>query len=277
MENLVILRSVYGKVGQKYFITPCRDPKTGRFPDCVRSVDSRGDMILSDKDKNSNEPLIPENRVFEVEDGAQFDLNDPWKRAEWDAIKNAPIIAKSRDARDSKGNLLIDGAKAEGMVAQMRARYGIAELYVETPGVETAQKVNKARKIHDAQTYIFEDSKGAEGRVVKAKLLGKNMKNAPDSEVTNFLLGIAKENPQRIIDVYTGSDMAIRMLFIDAKDRHVIRVKNKLYIYGDDIVLGATDDAVITFLSSSKNAKLLELISKETYPELESKKKDKNN
>ena len=277
MENLVILRSVYGKVGQKYFITPCRDPKTGRFPDCVRSVDSRGDMILSDKDKNSNEPLIPENRVFEVEDGAQFDLNDPWKRAEWDAIKNAPIIAKSRDARDSKGNLLIDGAKAEGMVAQMRARYGIAELYVETPGVETAQKVNKARKIHDAQTYIFEDSKGAEGRVVKSKLLGKNMKNAPDSEVTNFLLGIAKENPQRIIDVYTGSDMAIRMLFIDAKDRHVIRVKNKLYIYGDDIVLGATDDAVITFLSSSKNAKLLELISKETYPELESKKKDKNN
>ena len=277
MENLVILRSVYGKVGQKYFITPCRDPKTGRFPDCVRSVDSRGDMILSDKDKNSNEPLIPENRVFEVEDGAQFDLNDPWKKAEWDAIKNAPIIAKSRDARDSKGNLLIDGAKAEGMVAQMRARYGVAELYVETPGVETAQKVNKARKIHDAQTYIFEDSKGAEGRVVKAKLLGKNMKNAPDSEVTNFLLGIAKENPQRIIDVYTGSDMAIRMLFIDAKDRHVIRVKNKLYIYGDDIVLGATDDAVITFLSSSKNAKLLELISKETYPELESKKKDKNN
>ena len=274
MESLIILRSVYGKVGQKYFITPCRDPKTGRFPECVRSVDSKGDMILSDKDKNSNDPLIPENRVFEIEDGAQFDLKDPWKKAEWEAIKNAPIIAQSRDARDSKGNLLIDGAKAEGMVAQMRARYGVAELYVETPGVETAQKVNRARKIHDAQTYIFEDSKGAEGRVVKAKLLGKNMKGVADSEVTKFLLDIAKENPQKIIDIYTGSDTAVRMLFIDAKDRHVIRVKNKLYIYGDDIVLGATDDAVITFLSSSKNAKILELISKETYPELEPKKKE---
>ena len=44
MNDEIILRSVYGKVGQKYFIQPCADPKTKRFPNCVKSVDKDGDM-----------------------------------------------------------------------------------------------------------------------------------------------------------------------------------------------------------------------------------------
>ena len=43
-ENIIVLRSVYGKGGMrtpiKYYVTPCPDPKTGRFPDCVRKVNS---------------------------------------------------------------------------------------------------------------------------------------------------------------------------------------------------------------------------------------------
>ena len=267
-KNIVILRSVYGKVGQKYFITPCKDPKTGRFPACVKPVNSNGDMILSDKERNSGEPFIAENRVFIVEDGAQFDLTDPWKKVEWEAIKNAPIIAPSRNARDAKGNLLIDGAKAEGAVAQMRARYGVAELYVETPGVETASRVNRKREIHDAESYIFGDNKGAEGRVLKARLLGKNMKNAPDSEVTEFLLKIANKEPKKIINLYTGTDTALRLLLIEAKERKVIIVKNKVYMYNDE-PLGITDDAVIAYFQNPKNSKMLDLITRDTYPEME--------
>lgn len=267
MDNIIHLRSVYGKVGQTYFLQPVIDPKTGRFPDCVRKVDSKGDMILSDEDKNSGKPLIPENRVFTIKDGDTFDLNDPWKKAEWESIKNSPIIAPSRDARDARGNLLIDGAKAEGRIAQMRARYGVAELYVETPGVEVAAKVNMKRKIHDAETYIFEDQKGAEGRALRAKLLGREMKNAPDSEVMNFLLQIANKDPQKIIDLYTGTDTNLRLLFIEAKERKVIIVKNKVYMYGN-VVLGTTDDSVIEFFKVPKNAKLVELITRDTYPEM---------
>lgn len=267
-KNIVILRSVYGKVGQKYFITPCKDPKTGRFPACVKPVNSNGDMILSDKERNSGEPFIAENRVFIVEDGAQFDLTDPWKKVEWEAIKNAPIIAPSRNARDAKGNLLIDGAKAEGTIAQMRARYGIAELYVETPGVETASRVNRRKDIHDAESYIFGDKKGAEGRVLKARLLGKNMKNAPDSEVTEFLLKIASKEPKKIINLYTGTDTALRLLLIEAKERKVIIVKNKVYMYNEE-PLGITDDAVIAYFQNPKNLKMLDLITRDTYPEME--------
>lgn len=271
-KNIVILRSVYGKVGQKYFITPCRDPKTGRFPECVKPVNSSGDMILSDNERNSGKPYIAENRVFIVEDGTQFDLSDPWRKAEWEAIKNAPIIAPSRDARDSKGNLLIDGAKAEGMVAQMRARYGVAELYVETPGVEVATRVNRKKEIHDAETYIFEDKKGAEGRVLKARLLGKNMKSAPDSEVTDFLLKVANKEPKKIINLYTGTDTALRLLLIEAKERKVIIVKNKVYMYNEE-PLGITDDAVIAYFQNPKNSKMLDLITRDTYPEMEATKK----
>lgn len=271
-KNVVILRSVYGKVGQKYFITPCKDPKTGRFPDCVKPVNSAGDMILSDKERNSGSPFIAENRVFIIEDGKQFDLTDPWQKAEWEAIKNAPIIAPSRNARDSKGNLLIDGAKAEGMVAQMRARYGVAELYIETPGVEVAQRVNRKKQIHDAETYIYEDKKGAEGRVLKARLLGKNMRNAPDSEVTDFLLKEAEKDPKKIINLYTGTDTSLRLLLIEALEKKVVVVKNKVYMYNDE-ALGVTDDAVIAYFQNPKNAKMVELITRDTFSDLEQQNK----
>jgi hypothetical protein len=43
-ENIIILRNVYGKGGLKMpikiYITPCADPVTGRFPDCVRKINS---------------------------------------------------------------------------------------------------------------------------------------------------------------------------------------------------------------------------------------------
>ena len=265
LDDIIILRSVFGKVGQKYFMNPVRDPNTGRFPDCVRPVDSKGDMIISDKDRNEGKPLIPENKVFIIEDGTTFNLNDEWQAAEWHSIQHCPLIALSRDARDSKGNLLIDGEIAEG---KARARYGTAELYVERPGYDTAKRISKKKLIHDADSYIYGDPKGAEGRALKARLLGKNMRNAPDADITDYLLEISHKSPEKIIDLYTGGDINLRLMFIDAKDKNVIYVKNKVYLYGDSIVLGATDDAVITWMKNPTNSKVLELIKRDTYPDM---------
>ena len=271
-KNIIVLRSVYGKVGQIYYIQPVKDPKTGRYPDCVRRINSMGDMIMSDDDRNSGKVLVPENKVYEVQDGLQLNLEDPYDNAEWECIKYAPIIAPSRDARDSKGNLLIDGEIAEG---KTHARYGVAELYVEAPGVEVAKKVNTLKLRHDAEEYIFDDAKGAEGRVFIARLLGKNMKNAPDSEVTEYLLGIAAKDPKKIIDVYSGSDTGLRLLIIEAREKNVIVVKNKVFTYADEIILGVSEDSVLAFLKDPKNKKVLELIKRDTYPEMEVRKKDK--
>ena len=273
MSNIIILRSVYGKVGQTYFMNPCPDPATGRYCEYVRNVDKFGDMILSEEDKVHNKPIYPRNHVFEIQDGSQFDLSNEWDKAAWECIKHSPLIATSRDAKDSKGNLVIDGSRGVGL-GQYKARYGVAELYIENPGADTAHKINKKQLVHKAESFIFNDDRGAQGRLLKARLMGRDMKNAPDNDVIEFLLEVASKNPQKVIDVYTGTDTTIRLLFIDAKDRHVITIKNKVYMY-NDIALGVSDDAVIAFLAEPKNQKLVGLITRDTYPEMESKKNKK--
>lgn len=269
INNIIILRSTRGKVGQKYYIQPCKD-KNGRLPDCVKHVNSQGDMILTDEERNSGKYYIKENETFVFEDGKTFNLDDPIDKAQWEAIKNCPLIAPDRYAKDKNGNLLIDGTMGWKNV---RPRYGIAELYIEKPGYESVRKVNKKRKIHNACSYILDDPKGVDGRVLMARLLGKHMTNVPDADVTDYLLTIAEKDPDKIINLYTGDDINLRLLFIEAKDRHVIRLKNKLFIYADNIVLGATDDAVITWMKDAKNKKVLELIKKDTYPDLYEDKK----
>ena len=100
-----------------------------------------------------------------------------------------------------------------------------------------------------------------------ALLLGKDMSNQPAADVVDYLLRVADKNPEKIIQLYTGGDTNLRLLFISARKKNIIRIKNKLYLYGDDIVLGATDDAVITWMKNPDNKKTLELIQKETFPD----------
>lgn len=271
-DNIIVLRSVWGKVGMVYTINPCPDPKTGRQCKYVKRVNSSGDMILTDAEKNSADYpyFIPENKEFKIEDGQTFDLSDPYQNAEWEAIKHCPLIASSRYAKDEKGNYLIDGnPKYKGL----NPRNGIAELYVDIPGVETKARVSKSKQVYNACKLIFEDS--VEGRLLKTRLLGKHMENAPDSDVTEYLLEIAKRNPSKIQSIYTGAEAKYRLLLFTAKDKGVIVRKNNLYMYGDEIILGATDDAAIAWLQDTSNKKLVEMIKKESFPELEPDTKTK--
>ena len=84
--NYIIIRSVFGKVGQRYFLNPARDPNTGRFPACVKHVDSKGDIILTDAERNSGEVFIPEDQLIIIEDGKSFNLDDPYELALWQSI-----------------------------------------------------------------------------------------------------------------------------------------------------------------------------------------------
>ena len=100
-----------------------------------------------------------------------------------------------------------------------------------------------------------------------ARILGKDMRNQPTADVIDFLTRVAEKDPKKIINLYTGDDISLRLTFIEAKEKHVIYIKNKLYLYGDNIVLGATDDAVIAWMKDPRNQKVLELIKKDTYPD----------
>lgn len=262
-SNLIILRSVYGKVGQKYYIQPCKDKKTGRLPECVKPVNSQGDIILSDKERNSGEYFIRENETFVVEDGTVFDLSDEIQRKNWEAIKNCSLIAPDFNAKDSDGNYLIHGT---ANMKTLRPRYGAAELFIDQPGLDSYNRISKKKKIHNACAYILDDPRGSEGRLLMAKLLGKNMSNMPDADVEDYLLTVAEKDPDKIVKLYTGDDLALRLLFIEAREKKIILVKNGVYIYLD-VVLGATDEAVLTWMKDVKNKKTLELIRRDVFPE----------
>ena len=165
------------------------------------------------------------------------------------------MIAPTRDAKDSNGDLIIDGNKY---------RYGRAELYVDIPGEQSERSVAKRMLITKAWQYIESDS--VDGRLTKCKLLGKNLRNAPSSDVQEYLYTEAEKHPEKIIDLYTNGDTALRLLCIDAKEKNVVKKVGGLYTYGESI-LGATDDAMILFFKTAANKSILDLIKKETYPE----------
>lgn len=278
LSQKVILRNVRGKVGIIVKVQPCIDPETGEYADCVKRVDANGDMILSEKERNDpNRPyFIKETDTFDIVDGTTFDLENVRQRFIWEAIRHCPLIAPDYYAKDKNGNSLINGTPGWN---SPNPRFGIAELYVERPGVEASRRVSRKKLKHDAESYIYGDERGYDGRVLKARLLGHRMDGMADADVTDYLLQVADRDPDKIISLYTGGDTAVRLLFIEARDKNIIIYKNKLYTYADNVVLGATDDAAILFLKDPKNANIYKLIKRDTYPELmgKSKEKEKDN
>lgn len=260
MNNEIILRSAFGKVEQIYFIQPCPNPRTGRLPDCVKTVDSHGDMILSEDEvrrMNAGEVhFIPADKVFTIKDGHRFDLDDIIDAAEWKAIEHCSWIAKDRNQKDSNGVLIIDGNAK---------KYGNAFLFVERPGEDTKVRVSKKQKIFIAQKYIYEDSE--KEQIKKCRVLGRNLTNAYPADILDYLIEMSEKNPQKIIDLYEGEDWKMHLFILDAVERGVIHKKEGIYQYNDKM-LGGSIEATITFLRDIRFKKILDSIKRETYPEL---------
>lgn len=254
MENIIIIRAVM-KI-TKCHMEPAKDPKTNRFGPTVREVDSKGDMILSDEDKRSNNFFIKANDVIDIYDGKEFNLSDPVDFAWWEAIKHSASIAKDRAEKDALGNLTIDG---NGL------RYGNATFYIEHPGLETKQRVNRKQTIHTAEGFVWGDS--PEGLYQKVRILGHEMKGMPLSDVQDYLIIIASKDPEKVIDLYTGGDTQLRLFLLDASDKNIIVSRNSLYYYGETI-LGSSETAVINWFKQPTNKIIFDTIKAETYPEL---------
>jgi hypothetical protein len=253
-SNLVVIRSVYRVT--KMLVEPARHPKTNRYADCVRTLDSNGNMILSDADRKKDISLfIPEDKAIEIYDGKTFDLNDPYEAAQWDAIKYSRRIAKARDEKDETGNLVIDGNAV---------RYGNAEFYVEIPGLEAKAISSKKRKIHEAEAYIYNDT--YEGLYTKARVLGMMVKGLSHSEVEQELIKRAQIKPEQVKDLYEGKETYFRILFVDALDKNVIKKRDNLFYYGD-LLLGSNEETVINYMRNPETKTIMDTIRAEVYGE----------
>ncbi len=259
MENKVItIRSVY-KI-KEYHFQPTKQPNGLNWPwvkETRVGLDGRSEMILSDAERNNPDSkyFIPEDLDIVVTDGTTFNLADPLQYNKWMAIKDHDLFAPSRDARDEDGVLLIDGDAK---------KYGTAELFIDVPGEESERSVNRRKLIIQAMNLVEKDS--VEGRLTKCKLLGKNMRYAPATDVEDYLYQIAEKTPSKVIDLYTDGDTKLRLLLIEAKEKNVIRKKNGVFMYGES-VLGMTDDAVINYFKIASNKPIFDEIKRETFPE----------
>ncbi len=275
-SNLILLKNVYNKTPrQEFYIMPCKNPQTGMFPEHVRTSSTNADgsigpMILSEKDlieQSKGKVFIPAEVPIVIKHNTVFNLDNPLDKAKWEAIKYSKLIAPDRYTKDSKGDYIIDGEKASatstGMVV---GKYGLADLYIEHPGIAAKTKNDFRKLVAKATTMIAEDS--LEGRVKKCKLMEKNMSHSNANDVEDYLMSIAERTPEKIINLYTGSDSANRLLVIDALDRKVVVKRNSLYMYGDNITLGASLDSAVEYLTSPDGVRIKEMITRETYPEL---------
>lgn len=260
-SNIITLRSVYGKV-KTYYFNPMRG-KNGTYPPFVKrvrvSADGRDtEMILSEQELNSDQRdfFIPEDLEIIVTDGTTFDLSNQYQKNIWECIKDSHLIAPERGAKDEHGNLLIDG--------DIR-RYGLAELYVERPGVESKKRVSRIKLVTKA--YIFIEQDTSEHRKVICKLLGKSMRNAPDTDIQDYLYQKAEKDPNLIIDIYTSADQALKLLLIDCKQKNIIRTQSGVLMYSDT-ALGVTDEAAILFLKDPKNKAIYDSIVYEVFGDM---------
>lgn len=278
MGNIIVLKSAYNKTpGQEYYIQPARKPN-GQWPESVRDVlnpnEDNPQMILSESDKeflSKGGTLIPAYKSIKVKHGQTFDLDDPTQAAIWEAIKYSSFIAKDRFATDSRGNYLVDGEQIKDMSNQfveglVGGHQGVADLYVEHPGIVSKVKNDRKKLIHKAEGFVLNDT--IEGWITKCKLLEKDMSKANASDVEDYLLTQAGKFPEKIIDLYTGTNTALRLLLVNAQDKGVVVKKNNLLMYADDIVLGTNIDRAIAYLSEPDHIKIKEMIQQETFPEL---------
>jgi hypothetical protein len=260
-DTKFVFRHAY-RIGKAVF-QAYPNPETWQLPSHVKVPDSNGDIHLTEKEealRNAGTIFLKSTMNFEIEDGKEFDLKRPMDFAIWEAIKHNPAIVDSRTARDEKGNLIIDG---DGF------RYGKADYWIERSNAITNTSVNKEEQKIDAKLYIKKDS--PEGLILKAKLLGKYINTMTINDLKDYLYGKAESDPESILDLYEGTDTNIRLLLVEAQEKGVIEVRDNIYYFGRNNILGANTDSVIAFLKAPSNHLLLETIKKTVHPTSSSK------
>lgn len=263
MENVqinkkkFILHNAWGHTPQKVGICVCPD-KNGILPECVRQIDDKGNMILSEKDKElqsqEGKIFIKINEIFTIQDGDMFNLDIESNRVKWDCIKNSPWISKEgRFARDSNNNLIIDGNTSSDL---NKRRYGRANFYVEYENEVAISRTSRRERLHKAYDYIIRDRDdyGKERLIKRVRLLGRQL---PDNielvDVADILFTEAEKNPDSIITLYEDDAWAVKLIIYEAVDKRIISCDNGRYTYTGQF-LGSNVNGIVDFLQDSRNA-----------------------
>ena len=242
-------------------ISPVKNPLTREYPSCVRNVDSSGNIILG-KDDNPLDYFVRTTDRFFIKDGDEFDLSNPIKAKQWEAIKFSDLIFDNKGKFDENGKMLVGPEEKIGPQAVY---------YVERIIEDTRKRNSASRKLNKALNYIFNASRDA--LRIRAMLLGKYIKDAYDEEIEEFLTEIAKKDADKIISLFESNDTKYLIAFTYAKQKGILRQKAGLYTYNDNDIIGRDADSCIDFMKNPKNKLITDRILREIQ-EISVKDKD---
>lgn len=261
LDTVIHLRSRFGPNHAGMSISPVKNPLTREYPSCVRNVDSSGNIILG-KDDNPLDYFVRTTDRFFIKDGDEFDLSNPIKAKQWEAIKFSDLIFDNRGKFDESGKMLIGPEEKIGPQAVY---------YVERIIEDTKKRNTASRKLNKALNYIYNASRDA--LRIRAMLLGKYIKDAYDEEIEEFLTEIAKKDADKIISLFESNDTKYLIAFTYAKQKGILRQKAGLYTYNDNDIIGRDADSCIDFMKNPKNKLITDRILREIQ-EISVKDKD---
>lgn len=261
LDTVIHLRSRFGPNHAGMSISPVKNPLTREYPSCVRNVDSSGNIILG-KDDNPLDYFVRTTDRFFIKDGDEFDLSNPIKAKQWEAIKFSDLIFDNKGKFDENGKMLVGPEEKIGPQAVY---------YVERIIEDTRKRNSASRKLNKALNYIFNASRDA--LRIRAMLLGKYIKDAYDEEVEEFLTEIAKKDADKIISLFESNDTKYLIAFTYAKQKGILRQKAGLYTYNDNDIIGRDADSCIDFMKNPKNKLITDRILREIQ-EISVKDKD---
>jgi hypothetical protein len=205
---------------------------------------------LSEEDKRKLTHWAEPTSKYVLKDGVSFNLNDEAQRITWDWVKYSPCIAPTEEV----------------------CQYTLgAEFYVYLENEVAAKSISRKELKWKAVKCILDDN--SVNYPMRAELLGVNMDYAGPSVIKDFLLEQAEAAPEKVLAIYEGNDVSVRLLILKAKKKGTIYIDEPgFYRYGN-VVLGMSEKSAVDFIQDKANKHLIEMIEKEVNPEYFAKDK----
>jgi len=241
-DKIIIIKSLFSKEA-KLKLQPTKNMQNGRYQGIETNLSEMEKM------KRGYTPEISSTII--IKDGLTFDLNDPQDAADWEWVKHSKHIAEDFDAAQSTG-------------------LGEAWFYVYRPGAESKKKLDNMEAELELLNKISKDT--PTNLYNRVRLLGMDMTGQPLSDVKEYLMTAAKDKHRRksIEDLYTGSDISLKLMLYHGLDKGVINYDGFAYTYGN-IMLGTTEDLALAYLANHLNVSIVKEIEDRIYPKQEEK------
>ena len=228
-DLIITLKGVFSK-SIKCTVQPSRDKERGWFHGVPR--------LSEDQKKDLSYFTTPDSKLVLV-DGMTFDLRDEVQKANWEWVKHSNMVAMSYDECQ---------------------RSSQAQFYVHISGRE-AREANKISDFkYKAMKYIMEDSPtNYENR---ALILDNDLAGESPEEIKKILVDIATRQPLRVIAAYEAKNLNIKLLYLQAVQRNIIKKEEGMMLFGSTI-LGMNMEGALAFLQTKDHFKILEMLEKE--------------